>query len=377
MLIELSIFSIIIIAYGIFITLAIFGINKLNHTSINQQSISSFPFISIVVSVRNEAKNAEVFINQIAKQNYSKNKFELIVVDDLSDDNTVEVFRKQLESSDINFNIVQQLNHKGKKQNITEAIQLAKGTIIITTDADVIYRHENWLKIIGSYFEVNNPNLLIMPVDFEEQSNPLTWFQITENIALTAINAGFSGINKPFMCNGANLAFTKCAFESVNGYSSHLHISSGDDVFLLEDLKKIDVKAIHYSWQKEIIVKTKAVQVFDEFLSQRLRWANKAKNNSNIINVTFGFIVISANLIFLALMVAGLKNQPITPYLSIFALTKLIFDFLLLFLSSKILGKVKYLLLLFPFETVYWLYALFVGFGSLFFKPTWKGIKIK
>jgi biofilm PGA synthesis N-glycosyltransferase PgaC len=377
MLIELSIFSIIIIAYGLLITLAIFGINKLNQASINHQSISSFPFISIVVSVKNEAANAEVFVNEIVKQNYSKTNFELIVVDDLSDDNTVEVFKKQLESSDINFNIIQQVNHKGKKQNIAEAIQLAKGTIIITTDADVIFRHENWLRKIANYFEVNKPNLLIMPVDFEEQSNTLSWFQITENIALTGITAGFSGINKPFMCNGANLAFTKNAYHTVNGYASHLHISSGDDVFLLEDLKKVDVKAIHYSWQKELIVKTKPIQVFGEFLSQRLRWANKAKYNSNLINVTFGFIVISANLIFLALTIAMLKNQPITPYLSIFAITKLIFDFLLLFLASKFLGKVKYLMLLFPFESVYWLYALIVGFGSLFFKPTWKGIKVK
>ena len=42
------------------------------------------------------------------------------------------------------------------------------------------------------------------------------------------------------MCNGANLAFTKQAYEAVNGYLNHLHISSGEDVFLLEDLKKID-----------------------------------------------------------------------------------------------------------------------------------------
>lgn len=377
MLIELSIFSIIIIAYGLLITLAIFGINKLNQASINHQSISSFPFISIVVSVKNEAANVEVFVNEIVKQNYSKTNFELIVVDDLSDDNTVEVFKKQLENSDINFNIIQQVNHKGKKQNIAEAIQLAKGTIIITTDADVIFRHENWLRKIANYFEVNKPNLLIMPVDFEEQSNTLSWFQITENIALTGITAGFSGIGKPFMCNGANLAFTKNAYHTVNGYASHLHISSGDDVFLLEDLKKVDVNAIHYSWQKELIVKTKPIQVFGEFLSQRLRWANKAKYNSNLINLTFGFIVISANLIFLALTIAVLKNQPITPYLSIFATTKLIFDFLLLFLASKFLGKVKYLMLLFPFESIYWLYALIVGFVSLFFKPTWKGIKVK
>lgn len=377
MLIELSIFSIIIIAYGIFITLAIFGINKLNQVSINHQPISIFPFISIVVSVKNEAANAQLFVNEIAKQNYSKNNFELIVVDDFSDDNTLDVFKKELESSDINFKIIQQLNHKGKKQNIAEAIELAKGTIIITTDADVISRHVNWLKKIANYFELNKPNLLIMPVDFVEQSNMLSWFQVTENIALAGITAGFSGINKPFMCNGANLAFTKLAYDSVNGYTGHLHISSGDDVFLLEDLKKVDVKAIHYSWQNELIVKTNPVQVFSEFLSQRLRWANKAKYNPNLLNLTIGFIIISANLIFLALTIAMLKNQPITPYLSIFALTKLIFDFLLLFLASKFLGKVKYLTLLFPFESVYWLYALFVGFGSLFFKPAWKGIKVK
>ena len=75
--------------------------------------------------------------------------------------------------------------------------------------------------------------------------NLLSSFQITENIALTAITAGFCGINRPFMCNGANLAFTKHAYIEVNGYSNNFHISSGEDVFLLEDLKKLDSQRIH------------------------------------------------------------------------------------------------------------------------------------
>ena len=148
-------------------------------------------------------------------------------------------------------------------------------------------------------------------------------------------------------------------------------------LFLLEDLKKLDSQKIHYSWQKELIVKTKLVTSLSDFLNQRLRWAYKAKDNSNLINLSFGFIVLCANLIFLVLAFSYIKNQAITTYLAIFVLTKLIFDFLLLFLASKFLGKVKYLTLLFPFESVYWLYALFVGFGSLFFKPAWKGIKVK
>lgn len=377
MLIELCIFSIVIIAYGIFITIAIFGINNLNVNSKKSCSILNYPFLSIVVSVRNEEENAQCFINEIAKQNYPKDDFELIVINDFSEDDTLAVFKIHLEKSGLKFKIIQQPSHKGKKYNINEAIKLASGTIIITTDADVSYRDENWLKQIANYFETNKPNLLIMPVDFEEELSFLTGFQITENIALTAITAGFCGVNKPFMCNGANLAFTKQAYESVNGYSNHLNISSGEDVFLLEDLKKVDLRKIHYSWKKELIVKTKPITSISDFLSQRLRWAYKAKYNSNLINLSFGFIVLCANLIFLVLVVSVIKNQPIVPYLVFFVLTKLIFDFLLLFLASKFLGKVKYLRLLIPFECVYWLYALIVGIGSLFIKPTWKGIKVK
>ena len=377
MLIELFIFSIVIIAYGIFITIAIFGINNLNQNSNNHNSSLNYPFISIVVSVRNEEGNAENFISEINKQNYPKDNFELIVINDFSEDQTLEVFKIHLEKSGLKFKLIHQLSHKGKKHNINEAITLSSGTLIITTDADVSYRDSDWLKQIANYFEINHPNLLIMPVDFEEDSSFLTSFQITENIALTAITAGFCGINKPFVCNGANLAFTKQAFESVNGYLNHLHISSGEDVFLLEDLKKLDSQAIHYSWKKELIVKTKPVNSLSDFFNQRLRWAYKAKYNSNIINLSFGFIVLCANLIFLVLIVSVIKNQAITPYLAFFVLTKLIFDFLLLFLASKFLGKVKYLRLLIPFECVYWLYALIVGLGSLVIKPTWKGIKVK
>jgi hypothetical protein len=87
----------------------------------------------------------------------------------------------------------------------------------------VIYRHPNWLQNISSYFNTLSPNMLIMPVDFKNQSGLLAAFQITENLALTGITAGFTGIERPFMCNGANLAFKKSVYEAVLGYDSHLH----------------------------------------------------------------------------------------------------------------------------------------------------------
>lgn len=375
MLIELYIFAFISVAYGIFITIAIIGFGRLNRTQ--KENISIDPlFISIVISARNESENIEACLHQIIKQNFPKNSFELILIDDASEDNTYSIAHNILEQSGLTYEIIKQTEHQGKKKNLAFAIKKSKGSIIITSDADVVYRHFNWLLTISNYFKNYWPNMLIMPVDFETQSGFLQTFQIIENIALTGITAGYSGIQKPFMCNGANLAFKKSAFEMVSGYNSHIDFSSGEDVFLMEDIKKINSKSIHYVLFRELIVKTKPLHHLKDLFNQRIRWASKAKYNSNNLNLFAGFIILAANLLFLALFVAILKKSVIIPYLSIFVLSKFVFDFLLLFLASDFLGRKKYIWWLIPFECIYWVYAFTVGTASLLLKPYWKGKKI-
>jgi biofilm PGA synthesis N-glycosyltransferase PgaC len=196
-----------------------------------------------------------------------------------------------------------------------------------------------------------------------------------ENAALMAITAGYAGLQKPFMCNGANLAFKKNAYEAVNGYRSHAHIASGEDVFLLEAIKKIHPTGVHYLLSRELIVKTKPQPGLRSLFNQRLRWASKTKYNSNALNLFSGLIVVLANLLFLALFAAILKKSLIIPFLSIFIGAKFVFDFLLLFLASDFLGRTKYLVWFLPFECLYWIYAFVIGISSFYMKPTWKGKK--
>lgn len=374
MLIELYIFAFVIVAYGTFTTLALIGFGRLREKVKETNTIDAF--ISIVISARNEEAYIEECLQQIIKQKFPKEYFELILIDDASEDNTYQIALKTLQNSNISYQLIQKETHQGKKQNLSEAIQKAKGSIIITSDADVVYRNPHWLLTISNYFKAYSPNMLIMPIDFESQSGFLAQFQITENLALTAITAGYCGIQKPFMCNGANLAFKKDTYELVDGYQSHIHISSGEDVFLMEAFKKINSNSIHYGLIRELIAKTKAVTTFKSLLQQRIRWASKTKYNSNNLNLFAGFIILAANLLFLALFVAILKKSVIIPYLSIFVLAKFVFDFLLLFLASNFLGRTKQIWWLIPFECIYWLYALIVGICSLFIKPNWKGKKI-
>jgi poly-beta-1,6-N-acetyl-D-glucosamine synthase len=374
MLIELYIFAFVIIAYGTFTSLALIGLGRLKEKTKSSNAIDAY--ISIVISARNEADSIEECLQQIIKQKFPIENFELILIDDASEDDTAAITEKTLKYSGIAYQVIKQPIHQGKKQNLSKAIELAKGSIIITSDADVTYRNPHWLLTIYSYFNTYSPNMLIMPIDYENQSGLLPKFQIIENIALMAITSGYTGIQKPFMCNGANLAFKKAAYESVNGYSSHIHLSSGEDVFLLEDIKKINPHSIHYGLIRELTAKIKPISTFNNLFQQRVRWASKAKYNSNNINAFAGFIILSANLLFLALFVAILKKSVIIPYLSIFVLAKFVFDFLLLFLASNFLGRTKQIWWLIPFECIYWLYALVVGMSSLFLKPKWKGKKI-
>jgi cellulose synthase/poly-beta-1,6-N-acetylglucosamine synthase-like glycosyltransferase len=347
------------------------------HNQLLQEvNLTKYPFISIIVSIRNEKNNAEEFVKQIEKQCYPKQHFELIVIDDASLDFSYEAFDEVLKKMEIQFFLKKQINHKGKKTNISEGISMAKGSIIVTTDADVIYRDTHWLHHIAFEFQNKETNMLIMPVDFSEDNSALAAFQITENLALAGIAAGYCMLQKPFLCNGANLAFTKKGFEKVNGYASHIAMSSGEDVFLLEDLKRLGPHFIRYANRAECIVKTKSITTTSDFFQQRLRWAAKSTQNPNWLNVVLGGVVLFANMIIVVFVFALIMNITDLYYLGIFTFIKLMFDFLLLFLASRFVGKRKYLAFLMPLECVYGMYAVVVALGALFFKPYWKGIKI-
>ncbi len=375
MLIELYIFSFVIVAYGTFTTFALVGLGKLRRHIPNDPSIAS-SFISIIISARNEEENIKRCLEQIAKQTYSHTLFELILIDDASEDDTFEIAKTYLEGSSLQYQLIRQEEHCGKKYNLAQGISAAKGAVIITSDADVVFRFSTWLTVIANYFKFYSPDMLIMPVDFESDKKLISAFQILENTALTAITAGYAGIQKPFMCNGANLAFKKTVYEEVNGYRSHAHLSSGEDVFLLEDFKKLNPGGIHYFFSRELIVKTIPQTGIVSLFNQRLRWASKTKYNQSALNLFSALIVVLSNLLLFALFVAILKKSFIIPYLSIFAVAKFVFDFLLLFLASDFLGRIKYIWWLPLFECIYWIYAFGIGVTSFFMKPTWKGKKI-
>ena len=88
---------VITITYLILIGSFVFGIDKI--AVFKLEDIPSKTRFSIVIPFRNEAENLPDLLKSIETLNYPKHLFEIIFVDDESEDNSVEIIQKVLDTS--------------------------------------------------------------------------------------------------------------------------------------------------------------------------------------------------------------------------------------------------------------------------------------
>ena len=169
-----------------------------------------------------------------------------------------------------------------KKKAIETAIGLAKGSLIVTTDADCIVQPE-WLKTIASYYENSGAVFIAAPVVYNDPSPGDSFFKkffkIFQSLDFMTLQ-GITGasVYKKFhnMCNGANLAYEKKVFHEVGGFEGIDNIASGDDMLLMHKIQKLYPDKIKYLKSTNVIVQTQPAETVKEFINQRIRWASKA-----------------------------------------------------------------------------------------------------
>ena len=172
--------------------------------------------VSIIIPARNEEKNILHCLNAIAQQTFPKELREIIVVDDKSDDGTAAVASVWIANHSINAKNISPESGIGKKNALNAGIKISGGELIVTTDADCVMG-KDWLSTIVCYYEKYSPDMIAGMVALNQQGNFLSSFQSLELTGLTAIGAAGIYFDKPLLCNGANLAYRKSAFESAGG----------------------------------------------------------------------------------------------------------------------------------------------------------------
>ena len=371
------------LCYMAMVLVFVYGWNRLKYCAINQlevsASVDSLPAFSIVVAARNEERHIRDLLEAVVAQDYPVNKFELIIVDDASEDATavlVEAFIKEQGKGEIKLIRVDDERGGGKKEALTQGIRRAWHELIVTTDADCVMG-PHWLASIASCYRARPCKMLIGPVAFHREKNTFQKLQSLEFMSLIGSTAACTGLHKPIMCNGANLMYEKKLFEDLQGFEGVDHRASGDDLFLLQKIKKQYPSEIGFLLAKEGIVYTEAKKTWQELYLQRKRWASKATSYKDPDAVTISWLVFLTHFfLLLALVFSFLSPVFFYTFAGIFLL-KAFVEYYFLSGVARFFNRRDILRYFIPESILYAFYILTIALTAPFGSYTWKGRRVK
>lgn len=328
--------------------------------------------VSVIIAAKNEEENIISCLQSIVSQTYPNELFEIIVVDDGSNDQTYHLSDKFLSNSKISYRLIKNHQSIGKKQSIRKAVSESKGTLIVTRDADTFTTSNEWLAGIVNYYSISNKEFIIGPIAISPQHSLLSSFQETETKVLTVFTGAAVYFNTPFLCNGANLAFTKDLFYRTNSYENHLHLASGDDVLFLEEVRHLNKNCIGYLKNENCIVYTYPQKDLKSLFEQKARWSGKIFRSRNFLNWLTASIIAICNFTWLLAFIYFVFDPKNSILALFFVFSKLLIDILLVFLASRFVKTGINWALLLVTGFLYPVYSLIVTLAAVFTRPKWK-----
>jgi len=303
------------------------------------------PPLSVIICARNEEKNLRKNIPKILDQDYPE--FEVVVVDDCSEDKTEFVLR-EFAAQDPRFRYTrihkdQKFTH-GKKLALTVGIKSARHEHLVLTDADCSPASKHWLNGMARHFSegaevvlgyggfVNRKSLLNNLIRFDAMF-----------IALQYMTMARRGI--PYMGTGRNLAYVKSLFFANKGFSSHSHLASGDDDLFISQVATRHNTAVEYS--PETHTRSEAKRSFRDWIRQKRRHLTSSSLYPLPVILLLGTEPLSRVAFYLSFLALMIFYPFFWPVLAAFAL-RLAIQIVTYYYASKHFNE-KQLLLTSPF----------------------------
>lgn len=263
--------------------------------------------VTVLVPARNESGNIEACLQSLLAQDYPAHLLQIIVIDDASEDDTAS----KVESIAARHPHVSCLRmppdpavQSHKKRAIEKGVSVATGELIVCTDADCTMG-SRWLSALVAAKEQNHLHFVAAPVRYHSANSFLSVFQTLDFMTLQGITGASVSRRFHTMCNGANIAYTKAAFEEVEGFAGIDRLPTGDDMLLMHKIFKRYPGGVQWLKSKEAIVTTQPCVSWQAFFQQRIRWASKAAyyDDNRIFYVLL--LVYFFNLMFPLVALAG------------------------------------------------------------------------
>ena len=367
-LIIILIISALYLIYILAFTFGLYNLKEKFFTFNNKNNVKA----SVLIAARNEEKNIGNLLKSLYNQTFSKELFEVIIIDDHSEDETISFVENFLkEHKDINLKFFK-AEKEGKKYAISQALHLAENELILVTDADCFLK-ETWIESIVNFYKEENCKMILAPVLLSPAETFFEKIQVLEHLSLIGSTAGSAAIGFPVMCNGANMAYERLAALEVEKQRKDFNIPSGDDMFLMEYfIKNYGAENVKFLLSKTAIVKTNTCKNISEFFRQRRRWVSKTKSYTSWKILSTAFVVLFFNLSIISLLVSALFSPTLLIPYFLLTFLKFLIDYPLLRNITTFMNQKNLLIWTLPLEFVYPFYAVITAISGMLINVKWK-----
>ena len=187
-------------------------------------------------------------------------------------------------------------DNQGKKHALSKLIHAAEAEYVWMHDDDVVLPKA--VNVQRDDVQCTKADLIILPLRMEsEQEKPslLERLQIAEYAAIQELTMRTAKKGQAVMCSGANLIVRRAAWLACE-HELHPEIPSGDDMFLLEAMKRRGMK-VGVLDEPEFTAVVRPETSWRAFWRQRMRWAGKAPNYTDSDIRRYGAWTIAANVL--------------------------------------------------------------------------------
>ncbi len=269
--------------------------------------------VSVVICAKNEADNLVKFLPFVARQNNLQ--FEIILVDDASTDNTLQVmqeFKNRHETKFLFITIITISKEKsqGKKYALSKGILSANYDHIVLTDGDCKPVSTEWINEITAHF-TKEKTIVLGYGAYRKIKNSLLNKIIRFETLITAIQYfSYARIGKAYMGVGRNIAYKKDEFIKANGFKTHLNIISGDDDLFINQIATKNNTAICFT--KNSFTLSEPETDLRKWIWQKRRHISTSFHYKKIHQLLLGLFYISQILFWiLSIVLLVLKILPV------------------------------------------------------------------
>ena len=265
--------------------------------------------VSIIIAAKNEAANLNRLLPRLSEQEFQS--FELILIDDASSDNTLEImhsFKEMHDSTKLYIEIlsISSKDSNGKKAALTKGIAAAKNEYILLTDADCQPKSNLWISQMSRCFS-KKASLVLGYGAYEKRSKSYLNKLIRFETMLTALQYfSYAIAGNAYMGVGRNLAYKKSIFESAGGFEKHHHIKSGDDDLFVSEVANSENIAI--CDHQEAFTISKSHVSFAGWIRQKRRHVTTASHYSKKIKIMLGLFYLSQFFFYALALLALISN---------------------------------------------------------------------